>query len=102
MQDNNPRSKGLPTGYAGSSPPGPMIYWLGRRGGTPWDRLGGALPVEEMTAATIMSIIQSSKCVCMYIPEEDSSVVLGTERLDVAVAPLEPSPSAVLTGAAEE
>lgn len=39
----------------------------------------------------------------MYIPEEDdSSVVLGTERLDVAVAPLEPSPSAVLTGAAEE
>lgn len=34
--------------------------------------------------------------------EEDSSVVLGIDRLDVAVAPLEPSPSAVLTGAAEE
>lgn len=26
-----------------------MIYWLGRRGGTPWDRLGGALPVNTMT-----------------------------------------------------
>lgn len=40
---------------------------------------------------------------CVYIPEEDeSNVVLGIERLDVAVAPLEPSPSAVLTGAAEE
>lgn len=44
-----------------------------------------------------------SMCVCMCLPEEeDSSVVLGTERLDVAVAPLEPSPSAALTGAAEE
>lgn len=85
-----------------------MIYWLGRRGGTPWDRLGGALPVDKMTAATIMAtycldVIQHSQYVCMFIPEEeDSSVVLGTERLDVAVAPLEPSPSDVLTGAAEE
>lgn len=38
----------LLTGYAGSRPPGPMIYWLGSRGGTPWDRLGGALPVNTM------------------------------------------------------
>lgn len=51
--DKDSRSKGLLTGYAGSSPPGPMIYWLGRRGGTPWDRLGGALPVEKMTIITI-------------------------------------------------
>lgn len=50
------------------------MYWLGSRGGTPWDRLGGALPVEE----------------------ESRGVVLGAERLDVAVAPLEPSPSTVL------
>lgn len=84
-----------------------MIYWLGRRGGTPWDRLGGALPVDKMMAATIIAtyclgVIQHSEYVCLHIPEEeDSSVVLGTERLDVAVAPLEPSPSAALTGAAE-
>lgn len=66
IEHNNSRSKGLPTGYAGSSPPGPMIYWLGRRGGTPWDRLGGALPVDKMTAATIITtycldVIQQSK-----------------------------------------
>lgn len=86
-----------------------MIYWLGRRGGTLWDRLGGALPVEKIMAATsiitpyCLDVVQHSKHVCMCLPEEeDSSVVLGTERLDVAVAPLEPSPSAALTGAAEE
>lgn len=39
----------LLTGYAGSRPPGPMIYWLGSSGGTPWDRLGGALPVNTNT-----------------------------------------------------
>lgn len=32
--------------------------------------------------------------------EESSAVVLGAERLDVAVAPLEPSPSAVLVAMA--
>ncbi|TNN62573.1 hypothetical protein EYF80_027172 [Liparis tanakae] len=31
-------------GHAGSKPPGPMMYWFARRGGTPWDKLGGALP----------------------------------------------------------
>lgn len=45
--------EGLLTGYAGSSPPGPMIYWLGNRGGTPWDRLGGALPVNTMTQPSL-------------------------------------------------
>lgn len=35
------------TGYAGSRPPGPMIYWLGSSGGTPWDKLGGAFPVMQ-------------------------------------------------------
>lgn len=41
--------EGLLTGYAGRRPPGPMIYWLGSKGGTPWDKLGGALPVNTMT-----------------------------------------------------
>lgn len=52
------------------------MYWLGSKGGTPCDRLGGALPVEE-----------------------SRGVVLGAERLDVAEAPLEPSPSVVLVAA---
>lgn len=34
--------------------------------------------------------------------EESRGVVLGTERLEVAVAPLEPSPSTVLVAAAAE
>lgn len=37
----------LLTGQAGRSPPGPTIYWLCNKGGTPWGRFGGALPVES-------------------------------------------------------
>lgn len=41
--------------------------------------------------------------VCVVPVEEESrGVVLGAERLDVAVAPLEPSPSAVLAARAAE
>lgn len=103
-----------------------MIYWLGSRGGTPWDRLGGTLPVNTMTAVTssycsytrgknsssdylnfdhpvMKTCEENTVCMCVCVPvDEDSSVVLGAERLDVAVAPLEPSPSTVLTGLAEE
>lgn len=39
-------------------------------------------------------------CVCVPVEEESRGVVLGAERLDVAVAPLEPSPSVVLVAAA--
>lgn len=46
---------------------------------------------------------ENTVCMSVRVPvDEDSSVVLGAERLDVAVAPLEPSPSTVLTGVAEE
>lgn len=40
--------------------------------------------------------------VCVPVEDESSGVVLGAERLEVAVAPLEPSPSAVLVAAAAE
>lgn len=113
------------TGYAGSRPPGPMIYWLGSRGGTPWDRLGGALPVNTNTQpllhpysilpheekkhlnqnhTSMLPPCEETYCTCARLPVEEDSrgVVLGAERLDVAVAPLEPSPSAVVTGLAEE
>lgn len=52
----------------------------------------------------VLDVAQHSSYVRVDPPEEeeDSSVVLGTERLDVAGAPLEPSPSAELTGPAEE
>lgn len=75
------------------------------RPGTDWEEL--YLPTKKM-AATIMTVYfldvaQHSNYVCVDLPEEeDNSVVLGTERLDVAGAPLEPSPSAELTGPAEE
>ena len=104
------------TGYAGSSPPGPMIYWLGSRGGTPWDRLGGALPVNATKRHLLTCIIIGTHKgvrkthhtqtfpvheVCVPV-EESRGVVLGAERLDVAVAPLEPSPSAAVTAVATE
>lgn len=41
-------------------------------------------------------------CARLPVEEDSRGVVLGAERLDVAVAPLEPSPSAVVTGLAEE
>lgn len=50
------------------------MYWLGSSGGTPWDRLGGALPVEE----------------------ESSGPVLGVAALEGPLVPLEPRPSATL------
>lgn len=53
-----------------------MIYWLGSRGGTPCDKLGGALPEEESRGLFLCAL-----------------------RLDVALAPLEPSPSAELAAA---
>ena len=39
---------------------------------------------------------------CIPVEDESRAVVLGAERLDVAVAPLEPSPSAVVAVVAEE
>lgn len=36
---------------------------------------------------------------CVPVEEESRGVVLGAERLDVAVAPLEPSPSTALVAA---
>lgn len=39
---------------------------------------------------------------CAPVEEESRGVVLGAERLDVAVAPLEPSPSAVVAAMAAE
>lgn len=41
-------------------------------------------------------------CLCIPVEEESRGVVLGAERLDVAVAPLEPSPSTVVAGVADE
>lgn len=38
---------------------------------------------------------------CVPVAEESRAVVRGAVRLEVAVAPLEPSPSTVLVAAAE-
>lgn len=75
------------------------------RPGTDWEEL--YLSTKKMAATIItvycLDVAQHSNHVCVDPPEEeDSSVVLGTERLDVAGAPLEPSPSAELPGPAEE
>ena len=54
QQTNDCGPTGALTGYAGSSPPGPIMYWLGSSGGTPWDRLGGALP-DRRNTPTLMT-----------------------------------------------
>lgn len=40
-------------------------------------------------------------CVCIPVEDESRGVVLDAERFDVAVAPLEPSPSAAVAAVAE-
>lgn len=50
----------------------------------------------------VFGIQYRSVLVRVPVEEESRAVVLGAERLDVAVAPLEPSPSAVVTALTEE